>query len=226
MGFLVSGSLLTVRRCPFGQFSFFCSSCCLHGGCWDFSGIQQSYQVMTFNPVISQTAWPEAAINCQVLAVSQICVWNRAFINFSLHIIHNFLLASFWCSFCSTNYHWSLETLLKCSTGSFHIEVVKQWGLDVRPAALVSGFLLFQEIVWEPNFLVTQPLSRADVFIPCHGFNSSFGLQEYMNLYTSMNWPLRGSPDVCISFLMSIQWRAGLFSCTIYKKSLDGTFCS
>lgn len=50
---------------------------------------------MTFNPVISQTAWPEAAINCRVLVASQIYVWNRAFINFSLDIIYNFLLVSF-----------------------------------------------------------------------------------------------------------------------------------
>lgn len=135
---------------------------------------QQSYQVMTSNPVISQTAWPEAAINCQVLVASQICVWNRAFINFGLHIIYSFLSVSFWCFFCSTNYHWSLETLLKYSIGSFHIKVIKQWGLDVRSSALVSGFLLFQEIVWDPGFLLTQPLSRADVFIPCHGFNLSF----------------------------------------------------
>lgn len=52
-------------------------------------------EVVTFNPVISQTAWPEAAMNCQVFLASQICVWNRAFINFSLHIIYNI----YWCHF-------------------------------------------------------------------------------------------------------------------------------
>ena len=107
------------------------------------------------------------------LVASHICVWNRAFINFGLHMIYNFLLVSFWCSFCNTNYHWSLETLLKYSIGSCHIKFLKEWGLDVRPSALVSGFLLFHEIVWEPDFLLTQLLSRADVFIPCHGFNFS-----------------------------------------------------
>lgn len=91
---------------------------------------------------------------------------------------------SFWCFFCSTNYYRSLKVLFKYSIDSFHIKVIKQWGLDVRPLALLSDFLLFKEIVWKPDFLLTQLLSRADVFIPCHGFNFSHGfVRIFESLY-------------------------------------------